>query len=147
MYDTSVRSSVWRFGSRAVVLAIGLVIAWAPSREVRAQDEIEMVYIEAGKLRYEKYCMPCHGPGGAPGSAVNSETKEPVDLRTYVERNGGKFPAGNWLAVVAGGNPGSIHTKIWEQIRDAQTGSSAPTAEGRAAVASIANYVRSIQKK
>jgi hypothetical protein len=32
---------------------------------------------------------------------VYRATKERVNLRTYVQRHGGKFPANDWLAVIA----------------------------------------------
>lgn len=95
---------------------------------------------------YDKYCIPCHGAGGAPGSAVYPDTKKPVDLRDYVQRNGGKFPAARWISVVTTDNPMQVHTKVWQRITDAQGGTTSADATGRAIVASIASYVRSIQK-
>jgi mono/diheme cytochrome c family protein len=70
---------------------------FARARRRRIDDALST----AGKVWYEKYCMPCHGQGGAPGDAVYRATKERVNLRTYVQRHGGKFPANDWLAVIA----------------------------------------------
>jgi hypothetical protein len=112
-----------------------------------ADDEVQQARTEMGRIWYQKYCMPCHGPAGAPGSAVYKATKQPVDLRDYVARNGGKFPSGEWLSAVFAPEPGRTHTKVWEKIRSAQTESIEKDAIARGVVANIAEYVISIQKK
>ncbi len=98
---------------------------------------------------YDKYCMPCHGKGGAPGSAVYPDSKEPVDLRVYVQRHGGKFPAGQWFSVVFGPQPGlTHHTDVWNKIRrQYQTSTGSGNTAARGIVASIAEYVMSVQTK
>jgi hypothetical protein len=63
-----------------------------------------------------------------------------------VQRNGGKFPAARWIAVVTTDNPKQLHTEVWYRIRDAQGGLAFADAGGRAVVASIASYIRSIQE-
>ena len=63
-----------------------------------------------------------------------------------MQRNGGKFPAARWIAVVTTGNPTQLHTEVWSRIRDAQGGAAFADAGGRAVVASIASYIRSIQE-
>jgi mono/diheme cytochrome c family protein len=112
-----------------------------------AADEVQQARVEMGRIWYQKYCTPCHGVGGAPGSAVFPATKQPVDLRTYVQRNGGKFPSGKWLNVVFGPQQGGIHTEVWEKIRSAQADSPERDAVARGVVANIAEYVMSVQKK
>ena len=87
-----------------------------PNR-ARAEDELQNARSEAGRIWYETYCTPCHGKGGAPGSAVYPKTKEPVDLRTWFQRHGGTFPAGEWIAVVAGSPQSPVHSEVWEKIR------------------------------
>jgi hypothetical protein len=100
-----------------------------------------------GRIWYEKYCTPCHGVGGAPGSAVFVTSKQPVDLRTYVQRHGGKFPAGEWLMVVVAKPLDNPHTEVWERIRHDEGGGTSSDAAARAKVRSIADYVVSIQAK
>jgi mono/diheme cytochrome c family protein len=141
MYGTSVRFMASSGGR--VALAIALIAGL--SHRVRAEDDFEKIHAEAGRQWYDKYCTPCHGVAGAPGSAVYADTKKPVDLRDYVERNGGKFPAARWISVVATDNPSLVHTDVWHSIRDSQ-GTSNSNVAGRAIVASIASYIRSIQK-
>ena len=119
------------------------LIAWglAFAAPAWADDEIDRVLAENGKLRYTQYCTPCHGEGGAPGKAA-------VDLRTYVARHGGKFPAADWLAIIADTRPGSVHTEVWERIRrDQQTGGIDASVVARGVVGQIARYVNSIQSK
>jgi mono/diheme cytochrome c family protein len=128
-----------RTGTWIIILSIA---AWGSWRAIpaRAGDEIDRVLSEAGKARYEQYCTECHGPGGAPGSQAK------VDLRTYVARHGGKFPAADWLAIIADARPASPHARVWEHIRKDQVGTSG-NAAARAVVGEIARYVGSIQSK
>ncbi len=130
----------------AFLVALGS--SWVVPNRARAEDELQQARSEAGRIWYEKYCTPCHGKGGAPGSAANPKTKEPVDLRTYVQRHGGKFPAGEWIAIVAGSPQSPVHSEVWEKIRrQHQTSAPSGYAEGRGIVASIAEYVISVQNK
>lgn len=145
MHDGATRFGLPRSGLRTVALTITLLAGF--SYGVRAEDEIEKAHAEAGRQWYDKYCTPCHGPGGAPGTAVYRDTKQPVDLREYMRRHGGKFPAGDWIAVVATDNPALLHASVWDTIRQSQAGSAAPDSVARGLVASIAVYIRSVQKK
>ena len=129
-----------------LALAVALGGSIVPIR-ARGADEVQQARGEMGRIWYQKYCTPCHGPGGAPGSAVHAATKQPVDLRDYVERNGGKFPSGKWLNVVFSPQPGGTHTDVWEKIRSADPENIERDAEARGVVAVIAEYVMSIQKK
>ena len=129
-----------------LALAVALGGSIVPIR-ARAADEVQQARVEMGRIWYQKYCTPCHGPGGAPGSAVYAATKQPVDLRDYVARNGGKFPSGKWLNAVFAPQPGRTHTEVWETIRSAQAESIEKDAIARGVVANIAEYVISIQKK
>ena len=74
-----------------------------------------------------------------------ADTRKPVDLRNYSQRNSGKFPAARWIAVVTTDDPTQLHTEVY-RIRDAQSGVAFADAGGRAVVASIASYIRSIQE-
>jgi hypothetical protein len=134
---------------RVMVLVVALGGVWVVPNCARAEDELQKARGEAGRVWYEKYCTPCHGAGGAPGKAVYPDSKQPVDLRVYVQRHGGKFPAGNWLAVVFGPQPGrTVHSEVWEKIRrQHQTSAASGNIEARGIVASIADYVISVQTK
>ena len=74
-------------------LAIVAIVACLTPLRSYAGGEVQDARVQKGKVSYDKYCTPCHGPGGAPGSAVFAATKKPVDLRTIAQRNGGTFPA------------------------------------------------------
>jgi hypothetical protein len=129
----------WKHTGAWIVLAIvGCELGVAIP--VRADDEIDRVIAASGKVRYEQYCTSCHGAGGAPGSKAKS------DLRTYVARHGGKFPAADWLAIVADARPASPHTKVWELIRRDQLGTTSDAA-ARGTLGQIARYVISIQSQ
>jgi mono/diheme cytochrome c family protein len=126
--------------------ALALAFVAGISGVARAADEFEKIEAEAGRQWYDEYCTPCHGAGGAPGSATFAAGKKPVDLRDYVARNGGRFPAERWISVVTTENPALVHTAVWKRIRDAKGTSISSDAAGRALVVSIAYYVRSIQR-
>jgi len=65
----------------------------------------------------------------------------------YVKRHGGKFPASDWLAVIADNRPGSVHAPVWEAIKKGHAGMIEEEAASRGVVGSIARYVNSIQTK
>jgi len=129
------------------VIATALLIScWFDPSCTGAQD-LPSSTAGQGRIWYDKYCTPCHGVGGAPGSSVFATSKQPVDLRTYVQRHGGKFPTGDWLMVVVAKPPLNPHTEGWERIRyDEGSGTNAEIA-ARGKVRWIADYVLSIQAK
>ena len=106
MIERTVRIRASAGGAVALVIAL---IAGLPDG-VRAADEFEKIQAEAGRQWYDEYCTPCHGAAGAPGSAMYPNTKKSVDLRDYVARNGGRFPAERWINVVTTDNPTLVHT-------------------------------------
>jgi mono/diheme cytochrome c family protein len=134
---------------RVMALLVALGGGWVLPNCARADDELEKARAEAGRVWYDQYCRPCHGPGGAPGTAVYPDNKQPVDLRVYVQRHGGKFPAGQWLSVVFGPDPGiTHHADVWKKIRrQHQMPGPSGDAVARGIVASIADYVISVQTK
>jgi hypothetical protein len=127
--------------------AFALAVAVGVGAQAVAADDIDDALSSAGKVWYDKYCTPCHGPGGAPGSAVSRTTQHAVDLRTYVKDHGGKFPAADWLAVIADTRPASVHSDVWDTIKKAQGGTPQGEIAARGVVGSIARYVNSTQTK
>ena len=77
-------------------VAMMLIVVAAASPRSYAGEEVQDARVQKGKAWYGKYCTPCHGAGGAPGSAVFAGTKKPIDLRSYQQRNGGTFPSMSW---------------------------------------------------
>ncbi len=139
MNDRTVSRS--RSTTSAWLALAALVAGLGVSLPVRADDDIERALVEGGKARYAQYCTSCHGEAGAPGS------KATLDLRSYVARHGGKFPAADWLAVIADTRPASVHAEVWQRIRADNTGGTAADAAARGTVGQIARYVNSIQAK
>jgi len=127
----------------AVVMIVGCL---TPPRSY-AGNEVQDLRVQKGKLSYDKYCTPCHGAGGTPGSAVFAATKKPIDLRTYQQRNGGTFPSGRWWDVTFNPQPGAVHTKVWERVRNDQPETVDRDIMARGVVANIEAYVMSIQNK
>ena len=127
---------VWTFTMCLLGLLIALGADWVVPNRARAEgDEVQKARVEAGRFWYEKYCTPCHGAGGAPGKAVYRANKQPVDLRSYVQRHGGAFPAADWIAAVFSPNPTRTHGKVWRtssaprgrgNIRSSAPGGSSP---------------------
>jgi hypothetical protein len=126
--------------------AVVIVGCLAPLR-LYAGDEVQDARVQKGKLWYDKYCTPCHGAGGAPGSAVFAATKKPIDLRTYVARSGGEFPSGRWWGVAFNPEPGNVHSKVWERIHNDQSETVERDAETRGVIVNIEDYIISIQSK
>ncbi len=80
------------------------------------------------------------------GIVVSS--KEPIDLWGYVQRHGGKFPAGQWLSVVFGPEPHPTgQDKVWQKIRREHGGAYPAMLWPGGIVASIADYIISVQSK
>ncbi len=132
-----------------VVSGLTLVVVLGCLTPVRsyAGEEVRDPRIEKGRVSYEKYCTPCHGAGGAPGSAVFAATKKPVDVRTFAERNGGKFPTGRWWDVAFSPKPGNVHAEVWERIHNDQRDTAERDAMTRGVIVNIEDYVISIQKE
>src|SRR6266481_3938459 len=100
MYEAGPRSRMRRLGACVFSLTIALIATEVPTRVMCAENQLQQAHAAAGRVWYEKYCTSCHGQGGGPGSAVYRGSDRPVDLRTYVKRNNGIFPAVEWIAVV-----------------------------------------------
>ena len=145
MHERTGKIRMARLACRLSAAAISVLIAGVPA--VAAQNEIDQAHVAAGRVWYEKYCTPCHGPDGGPGSAVYRVGGKAVDLRRYVARNNGIFPAHEWIAVVEHVDLTSPHAEVWEQIRTAQAGTTAQGAAARGIVALIADYSISVQTK
>ena len=138
-------------------VAVVVIVGCVTSLRSFAADEGQGVPVQQGKLSYDRYCTPCHGAGGAPGSAVFAATKKPIDLRTYEQRNGGRFPSWKWWDVTFNPQTGGPHTKVWEKIRNDQSETEDAKTEvsreierniaARGVVAYIEYYVMSIQNK
>lgn len=130
-----------------VIATLATLISWCVDPSRAGAQESSSSTPGSGRIWYEKYCTPCHGVGGAPGEAEFATSQQPVDLRTYVERHGGKFPAGEWLMVVVGEPLHNPHTEVLERIRYDRGGGESSEAAARARVRSIADYIISIQAK
>jgi hypothetical protein len=130
-------------------LTLVLIVGCLTPLRSDAGGEVQDARVEKGKLWYDKYCTPCHGAGGAPGSAVFVATKKPIDLRTYVKRNGGEFPSVKWWELIFSSQPSGVHGEVWQRIRNDQSETVEVerdvTAHG--VVANIQTYVRSIQNE
>jgi hypothetical protein len=140
-----VSSEPYRFAVGSLVAAATLISCCIAPTRAGAQTPAPSTP-GSGRIWYEKYCTPCHGPGGAPGSAVFVATEQPIDLRTYVRQRGGTFPAGEWLMVVMAEPPQNPHTEIWQRMRQDEGGAHSEIG-ARAKVRSIADYILSIQAK
>jgi hypothetical protein len=131
------------------VLAIVVIVSCLTPLRSYAGDEFLDARVQKGKVSYGKYCTRCHGPGGAPGSAVFAATKKPVDLRTIAQRNGGNFPSIRWWDFVFSSEPRGVHAGAWERIRNDQTETVKVERDVAAhgVAANIEYYVESIQNK
>ncbi len=130
-------------------LAIVVIVACLTPLRSYAGDEVPDARVQKGKLSYDKYCTPCHGAGGAPGSALFAATKKPIDLRTIAQRNGGRFPSERWWDFVFSSQPRGVHAGAWKRIHNDQTEAVEVERDVAAhgVAANIEFYVESIQNK
>ncbi len=130
-------------------LAIVMIVGCLSPLRSYAGDEVPDARVQKGKLWYDKYCTPCHGAGGRPGSAVFAVTKKSIDLRTIAQRNGGEFPSMRWWDFVFSSQPRGVHAEAWKRIRNDQTETIEVERDVAAhnVAANIEYYVESIQKK
>ena len=130
-------------------LAIVVIVVCLTPLRSYAGDEVPDARAQRGKVSYDKYCTSCHGPGGAPGSAVFPATKKPVDLRTIAQRNGGDFPSMKWWDFIFSSRPAGVHAQTWENIRKDQNETVEVERDmtAHSVVANIERYVESIQRK
>ena len=148
MHDTPVRRRTSQVFRSAAIPVIAILVVGVSVAVARGGDrDIDQMQATAGHVWYDKYCTPCHGPGGGPGSAIYRGTERKVDLRRYVARHSGQFPAHEWIAVVEQVDLQLPHHAVWEDIRGAQVGTSAQAAAARGVVALIAEYILSVQTK
>lgn len=130
---------------RTTIAMIAILVAGVPVAAASTDPGgVDDMQAESGRLWYDKYCTPCHGPGGAPGSAARPDGTT-VDLRSYVERHGGRFPAEQWIRVVEDVDLRSPHADVWQKIRRAQLGTLTEKAAARGILLLIAEYVLSVQ--
>src|SRR4030095_7870194 len=129
-----------------VIAAAALIICCVVPSRARAQADHPSPR-DDGRIWYEKYCTPCHGLGGGPGSAVFPDSNQSVDLRRYVQRHGGHLPRDDWIAALFGPRVSGPHSAVWKKIRtdEGSTVQGEIVADG--IVATIADYVISIQAK
>jgi len=146
-YEACPRTGMTRLGTCLFSLMTVLIAAAVPSRVMSADNQLQQAHAAAGKVWYEKYCTSCHGQAGGPGSAVYRGSDRPVDLRTYVKRNNGIFPAVEWMAIIEHVDLSAPHAAVWEKIRTDQEGTAGQGAVARGIVASIADYIISVQTK
>jgi hypothetical protein len=135
------------FGGATIPMIAILVVGVSVAVAHGGDSYIDRMQAAAGRVWYDKYCTPCHGSGGGPGSAMYRGTDRQVDLTRYVARHNGQFPAHEWMAVVEQVDLQLPHHAVWEDIRGAQVGTSAQAAAGRGVVALIAEYILSVQTK
>lgn len=128
-------------------LVVVLIVAGVTSLRAEAGGEARDARVQKGKVWYEQYCTPCHGAAGTPGSAVLPDTGKRVDLRTYQQRNGRTFPSWRWWDVTFDPRPGTVHTAVWEKIRNDQPEAVDRDITARGVVSYIEQYVRSIQRE
>lgn len=138
MYEARIRPSI------VPIVALALALGFGMGAGVARADEVDDAINSAGQNAYDEFCTPCHGVGGGPGTAVSTATGKPIDLRTLVADNGGRFPAGAWLNAITNPNPGGTHTQVWEQIRRSQSSRNNLSAS-RGVVGQIARYIISVQ--
>lgn len=67
----------------------------------------------SGAQMYKDYCASCHGEKGKGDGPASEFLKSPLpDLTTLAQRNHGKYPASDVMAVLRFGSKGNAHGTI-----------------------------------
>jgi mono/diheme cytochrome c family protein len=133
---------------------LGLVIAanlhLAAGSVASAQDP------HLGIAEYEISCMPCHGiDGRGGGPSAKFLMKAPTDLTKIAKLNDGVFPAERLAEIIDGraivASHGQRDMPIWGDRYRVRVDPYEPRSEierrGRAHIAALVEYLRSIQEK
>jgi len=113
---------------------------------------IAMTSPASGKEMFVAYCAVCHGKDAkGSGPATPALKVTPPDLTMLAQRNGGKYPAGEVMAVIqfGPGAPkahGSKDMPIWgPPFRRLSDNAGSPEVAQR--LTNLAEYIRSLQVK
>ena len=123
-------------------IAIGVLLAVAAAGITRAAEPTH-----PSKGVYERLCASCHGTDGkGDGPAAAALDPKPTDLTMLAKNNGGEFPTLKVAEAIQGRTMikahGSASMPVWGSLSE-QPGSRGPLMD----VASLTNYLRSIQQK
>jgi mono/diheme cytochrome c family protein len=114
--------------------------------------ERDPVLAELGAEQFARYCASCHGiRARGDGPVASSLSVKPADLTRIAARRGGTFPAAEVARFIDGRFEvtahGSREMPVWgrrfsEDVPDAGVGEEI----GRGKIASLVEYLRSIQR-
>lgn len=139
-----------RFLRTLWVLAINVALPLATGLLARAEDP------HLGITEYELSCMPCHGiDGRGDGPRAKFLMNAPTDLTKITERNNGVFPAERLAEIIDGRAIVAAHGQrempVWGhryRVRiEPDESSSQVERRGRAHIAALVEYIRSLQEK
>jgi hypothetical protein len=137
-------------GRRVLGLAIAANLQIAAALVASAQDS------HLGITEYEISCMPCHGIAGrGDGPSAKFLLKVPTDLTKITKTNNGIFPAERLAEIIDGraivASHGPRDMPIWGDRYRVRVEPNEPRSEierrGRAHIAALVEYIRSIQEK
>jgi mono/diheme cytochrome c family protein len=134
-----------RLGRTALAAAL-LTAAPAAAQTPAAPDADEAT---RGQVIYKRFCVVCHGVGGAGDGQLATELRtRPADLTRLAARNGGVFPFEKVARAVDGRDTvrthGSEDMPVWGEAFAKTSGTDAP--DQAAAVARLTHYIWKLQK-
>lgn len=133
---------------RGCLLAGAVVALGAPSIAFAAAASVDKAAAAKGALVYARYCVSCHGSGGAGDGPLAGDLRVSVpDLRLLSSRNGGSFPYDRVVSIIQNGEPlkghGSPDMPAWGDAFKKTKGTDSPSTA--AAITSLAHYLWSLQ--
>jgi len=137
--------------SRSTWIVGAIVLAFAFAFAARAE---ESVAAQHGHNLYEQYCMDCHGMKGQGDGVLAEDLKvAPADLTTIALRRKGVFPEVEIREIIDGRRRmrahGPLNMPLWGKALGVGVASAGGQheAEVRDKIASLVDYLKSIQKK
>jgi mono/diheme cytochrome c family protein len=103
----------------------------------------------SGKEMFHAYCASCHGSDGkGNGPAAPALKKQPTDLTSLAQKNGGKFPAMLVMSSIKDGaaaGHGSKDMPVWGPILSSVSEDNPGVVDQR--VGNLVGYIQSLQGK
>jgi len=148
----SLRDSLARHTTQSLFASAALVFGTMLAFATPAASEDPTV-ADVGRGVYERYCSGCHGvTGKGDGPRALTLKRQPPDLTTIAERNGGVFPETEVAMIIDGREPFPGHDApdmaVWgERFRSIAASPTEEEASIRGNEMLLVAYLRSIQQK
>jgi mono/diheme cytochrome c family protein len=132
-----------------LALLLGAVLLPAQDNTKIKKVPVTASAAASGKEMFGAYCASCHGVAGkGNGPAAGALKKQPADLTTLAQKNGGKFPTARVMSSIQDGvqdSHGSKDMPVWGPVLSAVSNNSPMMVTQR--ISNLNAYIESLQAK